>query len=276
MNRRSSSPTARRPWIILLVGLAVLGAACGNGKSSSQPEASTAATTATTAAGAAGDITVLAAASLTDAFNDIGTAFQAANPGSHVKFSYDASSSLATQANSGAPADVFASADDANMKKVTDAGNATAPQTFARNKLAIIVAKGNPKGITKLADFNKSSVIYVLCAAGVPCGTYGKQAADKAGVTRAPASLETNVKGVVTKVTSGQADAGIVYVTDAKAASANAAGVDIPDDLNVVATYPIAVLKQSAHADAARAFVDFVLSPQGQTILAKYGFLPAQ
>lgn len=276
MTRTHSSSVARQPWVVVLVGLTVLGAACGSGKSSSQSAASTTVTTPTTAPKPAGDITVLAAASLTDAFNEIGSAFTAANPGSHVKFSFDASSTLATQADSGAPADVFASADPTNMKKVTDPGNAANPQTFARNKLAIIVAKGNPKGITSLADFNKSSVIYVLCAAGVPCGTYGKQAADKAGVTRAPASLETNVKGVVTKVTSGQADAGIVYVTDAKAASANAAGVDIPDDLNVVATYPIAVLKQSAHADAARAFVDFVLSPQGQTILAKYGFLPAQ
>jgi len=275
MSRRSWSPTARRPWVLLLVAVAVLGAACGKSTSSSENSPSTATTT-TTAPQLTGDITVLAAASLTDSFNEIGAAFTAANPESHVKFSYDASSTLATQANSGAPADVFASADEANMKKVTDPGNAANPQTFAKNKLAIIVAKGNPKKITGLADFNKSSIIYVLCAAGVPCGTYGKQATDKAGVTRAPKSFETNVKGVVTKVTSGQADAGIGYVTDAKAAASNSDEVDIPDDLNVTATYPIAVLKQSTHADVAKAFVDFVLSPQGQAILAKYGFLPAQ
>jgi len=273
MQRRNRPSTARRPWVLVLVGIAVFGAACG--KSTSSESSPSSATSATTAPALTGDITVLAAASLTDSFNEIGTAFTAANPGSHVKFSYDASSTLATQANSGAPADVFASADDANMKKVTDPGNASNPRTFARNKLAIIVAKGNPKGITKLADFNQANIIYVLCAPGIPCGTYGKQAIDKAGVTRAPKSLETNVKGVVTKVTSGQADAGIVYVTDAKAAAANSAEVDIPDDLNVVATYPIAVLKQAAHADVARAFVDFVLSSPGQAILARYGFLAA-
>jgi molybdate transport system substrate-binding protein len=266
--QRTRRAVAIRPWAALLVVLAILGAAC---KHEATKEA---ATTTPVAPGFAGNITVLAAASLTDSFNEIGKAFEAANPAVHVKFSYDVSSTLATRANSSAPADVFASADDANMLKVTAAGNAPRPQTFVRNALEIIVRKGNPKGIQKLVDFNRSNVLYMLCAVGVPCGTYGKQALDRVGVTRAPASYEATTKGVVNKVTSGRADAGIVYVTDVKAAAAD--GVAIPEDQDIVATYPIAVLKQSPHPDVARAFVDYVLSPPGQATLAKYGFLPAK
>jgi molybdate transport system substrate-binding protein len=272
--RRGSGLRARptpfgaiRPWAALLAGLAILGAACGGGTHEATKKVAT-------APGLAGNIRVLAAASLTDAFNEIGKAFEAANTGVHVKFSYDVSSTLATQANSDAPADVFASADDANMLKVTAGGNAPRPRTFVRNALEIVVRKGNPKGIQTLVDLNRSNVAYMLCAVGVPCGTYGKQALDRVGVTRAPASYDANTKGVVSKVTSGQADAGIVYVTDVKAAAAD--GVAIPEDQNIVATYPIAVLKQSPHPDAARAFVDYVLSPPGQATLAKYGFLPAK
>jgi molybdate transport system substrate-binding protein len=258
-----------RRWVVLLAGLAILGTAC-------QHEATKKAATTTPAApGSAGNITVLAAASLTGSFNEIGKAFEAANPSVHVNFSYDVSSNLATRANSGAPADVFASADDANMLKVTAAGNAPRPRTFVRNALELIVRKGNPKRIQGLVDFNRSDVVYVLCAAGVPCGTYGKQVLDEVGVTRAPGSYKATTNGVVNTVTSGQADAGIIYVTDVNAASA-ADGVAIPEDQGVVATYPIAVLRQSTHPELARAFVDYVLSPPGQATLAKYGFLPAK
>ena len=259
------------PWAALLAGLAIFGAACRGGKHEATRKAPT---TTNVAPGLARNITVLAATSLTDSFNEIGKAFEAANPSVHVKFSYDVSSTLATRVNSGAPADVFASADVANMLKVTAAGNAPRPQTFVRNVLEIVVPKGNPKGIQKLVDFNRSNVVYVLCAVGIPCGTYGKQALDGVGVTQAPASYESNTKGVVIKVTSGQADAGIIYVTDVKAAAAD--GVAIPEDQNIVATYPIAVLTHSPHPDVARAFVDYVLSPPGQATLAKYGFLPAK
>ena len=136
----------------------------------------------------AGNLTVLAAASLTDSFSELGKAFEAGHPGTKVTFSYDASSSLATQANNGAPADLFASADQTNMKKVTDAGNATDPRVFAHNKLAILVKKGNPKKILTLADFAKPGVTFVLCAAEVPCGKYGAQALAKAGVKAQPKS----------------------------------------------------------------------------------------
>jgi molybdate transport system substrate-binding protein len=246
------------------------GAACASEK----PRQSTAdsATTTTTAASLSGNLTVLAAASLTESFNEIGKAFEALHAGTKVTFSYDASSALATQANNGAPADVFASADQANMKKVTDAGNASGPRVFAHNRLAILVKKGNPKKIGSLKDFDKAGVTFVVCAVEVPCGKYGAQALAKAGVKAQPKSLEQNVKAVVTKVTSGQVDAGIGYVTDAKAATAQADTVQIPDDLNVVAEYPIAVLKQSANANLAYAFLDYVLGPDAQAILARYGF----
>jgi molybdate transport system substrate-binding protein len=237
--------------------------------------ATTAAPTTTTTAKLAGDITVLAAASLTDSFTEMGKAFEVSNPGTHVKFSFDSSSTLAGQANAGAPADVFASADDANMKKAADGGSAQDAKPFTRNRMAIIVGKGNPKGIGSVKDFEH--VFWVRCADGVPCGDYAKQLLTAAGVdtgAHPPKSLETNVKGVVTKVTTGAVDAGIVYVTDGKAASSSSETIDIPDNINVIANYPIARLKQSGHPDVANAFIAFVISPQGQNILAKYGFLP--
>ncbi|MEW6475678.1 MAG: molybdate ABC transporter substrate-binding protein [Actinomycetota bacterium] len=253
--------------LTLLVVLG-LGARCGDDE---KPKA--AASTTTTKAGLTGNLTVLAAASLSESFKELGAAFEAKHPGTKVTFSFDASSALAAQANNGAPADLFASADQANMKKVTDAGNATEPRVFAHNKLAIIVAKGNPKKITGLADFNKS-VSYVLCAPEVPCGKYGAEALARAGVKAKPKSLETNVKGVVTKVTGGEVDAGIGYVTDARAAS-SAEGVEIADEYNVVAEYPVAVLKQSPNAKLAQAFVDYIVGSDAQAVLAKYGFAPA-
>jgi molybdate transport system substrate-binding protein len=255
--------------VLALVCALGLGVRCGNEE---KPKA--AATTSSTQAGLTGNLTVLAAASLSEAFKELGTAFQVKHPGTKVTFSFDASSALALQANNGAPADLFASADQANMKKVTDAGNATEPRVFAHNKLAIIVARGNPKKITGLADLDKPSVSFVLCAPEVPCGKYGAEALTKAGVKAKPKSLETNVKAVVTKVTGGEVDAGIGYVTDARAA-ASAEGVEITDRYNVVAEYPVAVLKQSANANLAYAFLDYILGPDAQAVLAKYGFTGA-
>ena len=256
--------------VLALVSVLGLGVSCGDDEKPKE-----AASTTTTAAGLSGNLTVLAAASLSESFKELGTAFEGKHPGSKVTFSFDASSALATQANNGAPADLFASADQANMKKVTDAGNATDPKVFTHNKLAIIVAKGNPKKLTALTDFAKPSVTFVLCAAEVPCGKYGAEALTKAGVKTKPKSYETNVKGVVTKVTSGEADAGIGYVTDAKAAVASAEGVAIADQYNVVAEYPMAVLKQSANSNLAYAFLDYILGSEAQAVLAKYGFAAA-
>lgn len=256
--------------LVLAVTVVVgLGARCGD----EEPKGSAASTSSSPTTAAAGNLTVLAAASLSESFKELGTAFEAKHPGSKVTFSFDSSSALAAQANNAVPADLFASADQANMKKVTDAGNATGPKVFAHNKLAIIVAKGNPKKIRSLADFTRVS--FVLCAPEVPCGKYGVEALTKAAVKAQPKSLETNVKGVLTKVTSGEADAGIGYVTDAKAAAANAEGIEIPDAQNVVAEYPMAVLKQSPNSTLAQAFLDFIVGAEAQAVLAKYGFAGA-
>jgi molybdate transport system substrate-binding protein len=257
-----------RPARRVLAPLALLGllaAACGSSGSSSD----------TTAGSVSGSITVFAAASLTDSFNEIGDAFTKDNPDAKVTFSYDASSALVQQITQGAPADLFASADTANMDKLTSAGlNGTAPEIFTTNLLAIIVPKGNPKGITGVADLAKPDVKVVLCAEEVPCGKYAKQILTNANVAVTPVSFAQNVKGVVTPVTAGEADAGIVYVTDVIAAGEKAQAVDIPSDINVVAQYPIASVKASTATAVDQAFIDFVLGADAQAILKEYGFLP--
>jgi molybdate transport system substrate-binding protein len=192
-----------------------------------------------------------------------------------MKFNYAGSSSLATQIKQGAPADVFASADTQSMNTVTSGGGADgSPQTFAKNRMEIIVAPGNPKHITSVADLAKSGVQVVTCASAVPCGIYAQQIFKKAGITVKPVSEETSVSSVVTKVTLGQADAGIVYVTDVKAAGSKAEGVVIPDSQNVLADYPIVMVKGASNSEGASAFIGYVMSPAGQKVLASFGFLP--
>jgi molybdate transport system substrate-binding protein len=270
----------------LLALLGVVAAGCG-GDDSDGSSSTTAASVATTAAQSStttapptttttpvtGNITVFAAASLTAAFTEVGTAFTKANPQAKATFSFDASSALVAQIIQGAPADLFASADTANMTKLTQPGlNAESPVVFATNLLGIIVPKGNPKGITGVADLASPDLKVVLCADGVPCGTYAKQILASADVTVTPVSLEQNVKGVVTKVTAGEADAGIVYVTDITAAGDAAQAVAIPADINVVAQYPIAAVKTTKLLATSDAFIDFLTGSAGQAILAKYGF----
>ena len=265
----------RLRWLVALLALvAFVAAGCG-GDDDSATTASTTSTTSTSADSLSGDLHVFAAASLTEAFTQLGKDFESAHPNVKVTFSFAASSALAQQVNDGAPADVFVSADESNMKKVTDAGNAADAKTIARNRLAIVVGTGNPKHITGLADLAKSGVVFVLCAPEVPCGKFGAAALAKANVAAKPASLEENVKAVVSKVTLGEADAGIVYVTDVKAAGDKAQGVDIDiaGDPSLEAVYPIAITKQDANAGAARAWIDFVLSAKGQSTLASFGFL---
>ncbi|HYH48680.1 MAG TPA: molybdate ABC transporter substrate-binding protein [Acidimicrobiia bacterium] len=225
--------------------------------------------------GRAGTVRVFAAASLSDAFTEMGATFEAAVPGIDVSFSFAASSTLARQIDEGGPADVFVSADESAMRTVTDGGNATGPRTVARNRLAILVEKGNPKGITGLASLGDPGVLFTLCAPEVPCGAIGAAALAQAGISAEPASLEENVRAVVSKVTLGEADAGIVYVTDVRAAGDKAQGVpiDIADDPSLEAVYRIAVTTASTNEVAARAWVDHVLSEAGQATLARYGFL---
>ena len=241
--------------------------ACG-ATTSSTPPAPTA-----TLDSVAGTINVFAAASLTAAFKDEGTAFSAKHAKATVTFNFAGSASLVTSINNGAPADVFASADQPNMDKVVKAGNVTGQAAnFATNKLQIVVGAGNPKGIKGLSDLANPGTVVILCAPQVPCGNYANQALTKAGVKVTPKSQEQDVNAVVSKVTLGEADAGIVYVTDVKAAGTKVQGVDIAADQNVVATYPIATVKGGSNPTGGYAFIDFLLSSAGQAILANYGF----
>jgi molybdate transport system substrate-binding protein len=219
-----------------------------------------------------GTITVFAASSLTAAYTAIGKDFEKAHLGSMVNFSFGGSSTLVAQIQQGAIGDIFASADQPNMQKAVDAGLvAGSPSIFAHNRLEIVVAAGNPKHIAGLSDLSRSGLVVVLCAPAVPCGRYAMQALQKAGTTVQPASQETDVKAVVSKVALGEADAGIVYVTDVKAAGAGVQGVEIPLGLNVVADYPVAILKDSQNAPLAKAFLSYLLGA-GQPTLARYGF----
>lgn len=221
-----------------------------------------------------GGITVFAAASLTDAFEAIGTAFEAANPDVEITFSFASSSDLVGQIDEGAPADVFASADVDNMDKLVAAeGNGGEPQTFATNSLEIIVEPGNPEGITGVEDIAENSdLIVVSCAPEVPIGAYTAEVFANAGVEVEIDSFEENVRAVSEKVEIGEADAGLVYATDVTAAGDAAEGIEIPADINIVAEYPIATTAEADNPDAAEAFVEFVLGERGQAVLAEFGF----
>lgn len=220
-----------------------------------------------------GTVTVFAAASLTESFTRIGKDFESANPGLKVTFNFAGSSGLATQINQGAPADVFASASPTNMKTVTDAGNgAGTPATFVKNQLVIAVPKGNPKGITSLADLTKPAVKVAICAAQVPCGAAAKKALTAAGVTLTPVTLEQDVKAALAKVKLGEVDAALVYRTDAKAAATDVDGVEFPESGGAVNEYPIVVLKNAPNKTAAQAFVTWVLSDTGKAVLTQAGF----
>lgn len=224
------------------------------------------------------EITVLAAASLTDVFAEIGDSFSRAHPGSQVRFTFGPSSGLATQIGEGAPGDVFAPADEAAMGKVVDAG-AVAGQVlvFARNAMEIAVPPGNPGGIAGLEDLARPELFVGLCAEEVPCGRLGHQVLERAGVAAAPDTNETDVRSLLTKVEAGELDAGLVYRSDVVAAAGKVEGIDLPTSAggDILASYPIAVLAGSADPDLARAFVDHVVSPEGQRILAAASFLPS-
>lgn len=223
--------------------------------------------------GVTGGVTVFAAASLTESFTRIGKDFEAAHPGAKVTFNFAGSSALATQINQGAPADVFASAAPANMKTVTDAGNAAGtPTTFVKNQLVIAVPKGNPDGVKGLSDLTKAGVKVALCAEQVPCGAAAKKALDAAGVGLTPVTLEQDVKAVLSKVKLGEVDAALVYRTDARSASSDVEGVEFPESAGAVNDYPIVVLKGAPNRAAAQAFVEFVQSDKGRAVLSQAGF----
>jgi molybdate transport system substrate-binding protein len=220
-----------------------------------------------------GPLTVFAAASLTDAFNAARTRLTATNPGLHLTYSFAGSQQLVAQIQAGAPADVVATADSTTMDKLVRAGLVQTPRMFARNKLAIVVGHGNPKGIHGLADLARPDLKVVLEDPSVPAGNYARQILGRAGVTVHPVSLPLDVRSELQLVISGDADAGVVYVTDVAAAGSGATGVSIPDSENVIASYPIAVVKASGHQASAQAFVNDVIAGESQRILESKGFL---
>ena len=237
-------------------------AACGS--TSDAPSGSSSAVT--------GDITVFAAASLKEAFTTIGEQFEAANPGTSVTFSFGPSSGLATQIIEKAPADVFASASQKTMDAVVDAGLAPSSSVFAVNTMAIATPIDPSTPVTSLADLANPEAKVAVCASDVPCGVAADKLFEQNRLTVSPVSEEADVKAVLTKVALGEADAGIVYVTDVKSAGDTVVGVSIPADQNVTTTYPIATVTDSRNSATAAAFVAFVLSPEGQKVLADAGF----
>ncbi|MEZ0072052.1 molybdate ABC transporter substrate-binding protein [Planotetraspora sp. GP83] len=248
--------------LILVLGAA----ACGS------PESTSAAPGSGSPAAQAKTLTVFAAASLTGTFTDLGKTFEAAHPGTSVKFNFGSSATLAQQITQGAPADVFAAASPATMKTVTDASLAAAPTTFVRNKLQIAVPPDNPAKVDELKDLADPKVKVALCAAQVPCGAAAVKALDAAGLKVTPVTYEQDVKATLTKVELGEVDAALVYKTDVLAAAGKVTGIVFPEADKAINDYPIAALSKASAPDLAKQFVDLVLSQQGKDVLTKAGF----
>lgn len=258
------SRSESRPFVLTLAAASLVLAGCGSGSSAS-------------ASGAVqGSITVFAAASLTEALTTLGTNFQTAHPGTTITFNFGASSALATQITQGAPADVFASASATTMDQVVTAKAAASPKTFAENVMQIVVPSSNPAEITQLSDLAEPGVKVVLCQVEVPCGSTAAKVFTNAELTVKPVSQEADVKSTLSKVTLGEADAALVYVTDVRAANAKnrgkVTGIEIPAAVNASTSYPIAPLTSSKNPGLASAFVDYVLSPDGAAVLTAAGF----
>ncbi|HEY3556221.1 MAG TPA: molybdate ABC transporter substrate-binding protein [Kribbella sp.] len=239
-------------------------AGCGDNTPASSAPSSGAST-----AALSGDVNVFAAASLTGSFTQLGKDFESAHPGVKVKFSFAGSSALAQQINQGAPADVFASAAPKNMDDVKDKGT---PANFARNTLEIAVPKGNPGRITGIKDFADAHKKIAICAPQVPCGAAANKVFKAIGITAQPDSLEQDVKAALTKVSLGEVDAALVYKTDVLAAKDKVDGIEFPESSKAVNEYPIATLSNAPNPDGAKAFVDYVLSDKGKTVLTAAGF----
>ena len=220
-----------------------------------------------------GGITVYAAASLQPTFTELGARFENDHPGTTVTFNFAGSSSLVTQLTQGAPADVFASANAENMTKAVDSGVVSgAPVDFAANTLTIVTPPGNPRGVQRFSDLADPDLQVVVCAPQVPCGAATETIERSTGVALRPASEESSVTDVLGKVVSGQADAGLVYVTDAADAGDDVTEVPFPEAADAVNVYPIAVLRSSANPAAAQDFVELVTGAQGREVLVSAGF----
>lgn len=223
--------------------------------------------------GLSGTLTVFAAASLTDAFGVLGDQLVATNPDLDIRFNFAGSSALATQLTQGAPVDVFASANQAQMTVVADAGlPAGDPTVFTENVLAIAVPADNPGDVSGLADFADPELALAICAAAVPCGAAAVQVFEAAGITPAPDTEEEDVRAALTKVELGEVDAALVYASDVRSAAATVRGIAFPEAEEAVNEYPVCVLAEAPNPEAARAFVDLVLSAEGQQVLEAAGF----
>lgn len=252
----------------LTAALLVPLAACGN----DDAEKGTAGSTPSGSASAAprANLTVLAAASLTNVFKTAGAAYEKAHPGTRITFSFAGSQELVAQVSQGSPADVLVTADTKSMDKVkADTGT---PAIIAKNRLVIATGEGNPFKVDELKDLADTRLKVVLAAPEVPAGKYSKKVLDAQKITVKPVSQEPNVRAVLSKVELGEADAGLVYKTDAASAADKVDAVEIPDAQNAIATYPTATLKDSKNAEAAAAFVAWLSSPEGQKILQGAGF----
>lgn len=256
----------------LAASVVVAALLAGCGPSGSKTPAASAGSNGAGKAALHGTITVFAASSLTEAFETLGKKFEAEHPGVRVRFNFGASSALALQINQGAPADVFASAAVKNMQQVAAAGNATRPVTFVKNVMEIATPASNPARIASLADLARPGVKVALCQPQVPCGATAQRVFRNARVTVKPVTLEADVKSTLSKVELDEVDAGVVYVTDVRAARAKVVGIAIPAGVNASTAYPIAALSHATNSAGASAFVDFVLSAEGQQVLVADGF----
>jgi molybdate transport system substrate-binding protein len=252
-----------------VVADAALLAGCGG---SSGPSAGSGSPSASKSASVTGTINVFAAASLQEAFTKLGSQFEAAHPGTKVVFNFGPSTGLAEQIGQGAPADVFASASTKTMDQVVSSGDAANPTNFVSNTMEIAVPPKNPAHINKLADLAKKGVKVALCQADVPCGATALKVFDNAKIKVTPVTQEVDVKSTLSKVTLGEVDAGVVYVTDVRAAGASVTGIEIPANVNASTTYPIAPITASKNKTTAQAFVAYVLSPDGLAALTAAGF----
>ncbi|MGW4997832.1 molybdate ABC transporter substrate-binding protein [Streptomyces hydrogenans] len=261
--------TRRRAAAVLTAALLVPLAACSSGDDAKEDTAGSTPSGSASAAPRA-NLTVLAAASLTDVFKTAGAAYEKAHPGTKLTFSFAGSQELVAQVSQGSPADVLVTADTKSMDKVkADTGT---PAIIAKNRLVIATGEGNPFKVDELKDLADTKLKVVLAAPEVPAGKYSKQILDKQGVAVKPVSQEPNVRAVLSKVELGEADAGLVYKTDAASAADKVDAVEIPDDQNAIAQYPAATIKDSKNAEAAAAFVAWLSSPEGQKILQDAGF----
>lgn len=249
-----------RRWYATAAAVALLAglSGCGSDDSGAEAEETT--------------VTVFAAASLAGAFEELGEEFEDDHEGVEVEFNFAGSSDLVSQIQGGAGADVFASADEANMEKLTAESLVGTPETFATNVLEIAVPPGNPAGVATLRDLTKPGLNLVICAPVVPCGAAAQRVAESAGIIFKPVSEEQSVTDVLNKVISAEADAGLVYVTDVKAAGDDVGGIEFPESADVVNVYPIGVVNDSENADLAAEFMQLVLGDDGQSVLAEFGF----